>query len=52
VSLHWTVAAENTYDELVVNGPLHVGKMITALREFIGANQMMAYLVMMAARLL
>ena len=29
----------------------HVGKMIAALHNFIGANQMMAYLVMMAARL-
>ena len=48
---HWNRAAESTYDELVVNGPLHVGKMITALRDFIGANQMMAYLVMMTARL-
>jgi len=48
---HWNRAAESTYDDLVVNGPLHVGKMITALHEFIGANQMMAYLVMMTARL-
>ena len=29
----------------------NVGKMIAALHDFIGANQMMAYLVMMAARL-
>ena len=29
----------------------HVGGMIGALRQFIGTNQMMAYLVMMAARL-
>ena len=48
---HWNRAAESTYEDLVINGPLHVGKMITALRDFVGANQMMAYLVMMAARL-
>ena len=28
-----------------------ISKMIAAMRSFIGANQMMAYLVMMAARL-
>lgn len=48
---HWNQAAENTYHELVTQGPDHVSKMIAALREFIGSNQMMAYLVMMAARL-
>ena len=48
---HWNRAAESICDELVVNGPLHVGRMIGAMREFIGANQMMAYLVMMTVRL-
>ena len=33
------------------DAPAHVGGMIGALRQFIGANQMMAYLVMMGARL-
>jgi len=48
---HWNEAAERTYHELVTNAPPHVGQMIGALRGFIGTNQMMAYLVMMAARL-
>jgi site-specific DNA-methyltransferase (adenine-specific) len=48
---HWGETAEETYLELVTNAPPHVGKMIGALREFIGNNQMMAYLVMMAVRL-
>ncbi len=48
---HWGDAAEQTYRDLVNNAPAHVGGMIGALRQFIGANQMMAYLVMMAARL-
>jgi len=48
---HWNQAAEQTYRELVTQSPDHVAKMIAAQREFIGANQMMAYLVMMAARL-
>ncbi len=48
---HWGDAAEQTYHDLVKDAPAHVGGMIGALRQFIGANQMMAYLVMMAARL-
>src|SRR2546423_5870616 len=48
---HWNLAAEHTYTELLTEAPDHVAKMIESLRDFIGANQMMAYLVMMAARL-
>ena len=48
---HWNAAAEETYRELGTRAPTHVGQMISALRGFIGENQMMAYLVMMAARL-
>ena len=50
-SWHWNPMAEHTYQELVTQAPERVGSMIDALRQFIGANQMMAYLVMMAARL-
>lgn len=48
---HWNQATEQAYHELVTEGPQHVSQMIGALRQFIGTNQMMAYLVMMAARL-
>jgi site-specific DNA-methyltransferase (adenine-specific) len=48
---HWGDSAGQTYHDLVNDAPAHVGDMIGALRQFIGANQMMAYLVMMAARL-
>lgn len=48
---HWGEQAEDTYIELQTKAPPEVGKMITALHDFIGDNQMMAYLVMMAARL-
>lgn len=48
---HWNQATENLYQELVLNSAPNVVSMISAMREFIGANQMMAYLVMMAARL-
>jgi site-specific DNA-methyltransferase (adenine-specific) len=49
---HWGEDAQRTYHELVERGPANVSTMISALREFIGANQMMAYLVMMTARLI
>jgi DNA modification methylase len=48
---HWNESAEATYAELVAGTGGRVGEMIAALRGFIGTNQMMAYLVMMAARL-
>jgi site-specific DNA-methyltransferase (adenine-specific) len=48
---HWNLAAEQTFTELLTEAPDHVAKMIESLRDFIGTNQMMAYLVMMATRL-
>lgn len=45
---HWNGLA---YHELATQSPDHISKMIAALHDFIGENQMMAYLVMMAARL-
>ena len=48
---HWTLEAETTYHDLVLHAPPHVSAMIAAMRQFIGTNQMMAYLVMMTARL-
>lgn len=49
---HWNLAAEQTYNELLTEAPDHVVKMVESLRDFIGTNQMMAYLVMMTVRLL
>jgi len=48
---HWNEMAQHTYDELRKQAPDHVARMIEALHDFIGNNQMMAYLVMMAARI-
>ncbi|MCZ7540239.1 MAG: DNA methyltransferase [Anaerolineae bacterium] len=48
---HWGHAAEATWHELVTGAPERVATAIGALRDLIGNNQMMAYLVMMAARL-
>ena len=48
----WDRSAAATYQELGTQAPAHVSQMIGALYSFIGPSQMMAYLVMMAARLL
>jgi len=48
---HWTQTAENTYHDIVTNGPLKVGRLIGALHDSIGQNDVMAYLVMMTTRL-
>ncbi|MBI2832340.1 MAG: site-specific DNA-methyltransferase [Chloroflexi bacterium] len=49
---HWTKNARDTYHDIVANGPLKVGMLIGALHEAIGNNDVMAYLVMMTARLI
>jgi len=48
---HWDKSAAHTYHDLAANGPLDVAKMIGALHDLLGENQLTAYLVMMAARL-
>jgi site-specific DNA-methyltransferase (adenine-specific) len=48
---HWGLEAEREYNDLVTEVGGEVGTMIGALRSFIGPSQMLAYLVMMAARL-
>lgn len=48
---HWGETAEQTYYELWTMAPDQVSRAIRALREIVGTNQVMAYLVMMAVRL-
>jgi site-specific DNA-methyltransferase (adenine-specific) len=48
---HWSPVAQHTYETLVTQAPPHVGKMVDALYGLLQRSQMMAYLVMMAARL-
>ena len=48
---HWGETAEATYDDLIVYAPHKVSVAIKALMNLIERNQMMAYLVMMTARL-
>ena len=48
---HWSETAEATYRDLVTESANEVAKAVSALRELVGTNQVMAYLVMMSARL-
>jgi len=49
---HWDLTAQRTYEDIVANGPPQVARMISALRDFVGRNDVMAYLAMMTARLI
>ena len=48
---HWGETSERTYEALYEDAPPKVSAAISALLDLIGRNQMMAYLVMMTARL-
>ena len=48
---HWGLEAEQAYREVTEKGPRRLADLIGALRQFLGTNDMMAYLVMMAPRL-
>ena len=48
---HWDISSESTYHELVQKGPKKLSDLMQALRSFLGQNDMMAYLTMMAIRL-
>ena len=49
---HWGSQAENEFGELVHQSNTDVSEMMQALRRFLGENDVMAYLTMMANRLL
>ena len=51
-SWHWGDQAEREFDELLHQPNTDVAEMMKALRAFLGENDMMAYLTMMANRLL
>lgn len=49
---HWDITAEETYTEIVEKGSnVRLANLMMAMRKFLGTNDMMAYLVMMAIRL-
>ncbi|MDQ1317258.1 MAG: hypothetical protein QG588_909 [Candidatus Poribacteria bacterium] len=49
---HWTEETERTFQEIVETAPAQSVEMMTAFRQFIKRNDMMAYLTMMCIRLL
>lgn len=49
---HWTDAAEDAFGEVLRSGNGNAAEMLRAMRSFLGENDMMAYLAMMAVRLL
>jgi site-specific DNA-methyltransferase (adenine-specific) len=48
---HWGQESETAYHEVVTLGPRKLADLLQALRSFLGVNDMMAYLTMMAVRL-
>lgn len=49
---HWNEAAERAFDEVINFGNTDAAEMLRAMRSFLKENDMMAYLAMMAVRLL
>jgi len=49
---HWTESAEDAYWQVLRGPNSDAAKMLEAMRGFLGANDMMAYLAMMAIRLI
>ena len=47
----WGLESEIAYREVVANGPRHLSDLLQAMRGFLGQNDMMAYLAMMAPRM-
>ncbi len=49
---HWTEETERAFQDIIKQTPVNVVKMMTAFRDFVGINDVMAYLTMMCIRLL
>ncbi|KUO53241.1 MAG: DNA methylase [Sphingomonadales bacterium BRH_c3] len=49
---HWNDTAEDAFDEVMRSGNNDAFTLLRAMREFLGDNDMMAYLAMMAVRLI
>ena len=48
---HWSIESEAAYREVVTEGPKRLADLLQAMRSFLGRNDMMAYLTMMAQRM-
>ena len=51
-SWHWNDHAEDAFDQVIRSGNSDAAELLRAMRAFLGDNDMMAYLAMMAVRLL
>jgi site-specific DNA-methyltransferase (adenine-specific) len=49
---HWGQEAEDAFDQVLHSGNTNAADLLRAMRSFLGENDMMAYLAMMAVRLL
>jgi site-specific DNA-methyltransferase (adenine-specific) len=49
---HWNESAERAFDEVMTSGNSDAANMLMAMRSFLRENDMMAYLAMMAVRLI
>lgn len=49
---HWGLESEQAFKEIVTHGPKRLADLMQAMRAFLGQNDMMAYLTMMAIRML
>lgn len=49
---HWGPESENAFDEVMKSGNTAAFELLRSMRAFLGGNDMMAYLAMMAVRLL
>jgi site-specific DNA-methyltransferase (adenine-specific) len=49
---HWNDHAEDAFDQVIRSGNTDAAELLRAMRTFLGENDMMAYLAMMAVRLL
>ena len=47
----WSIESEIAFRDVVTNGPRLLGDLVQAMRAFLGQNDMMAYLTMMAQRM-
>jgi site-specific DNA-methyltransferase (adenine-specific) len=49
---HWNVHAEQAFDDTINSGNTDAAELLMAMRKALGENDMMAYLAMMAVRLI
>ncbi len=47
----WSIESEYAYQDVITDGPEKLGALLQSMRGFLGQNDMMAYLTMMAQRL-